>query len=237
MPTAVIGVIDVSGSMGMSAQDKPGSDEMAPFTRLDLVKHSMKTVASMLNKRNAHLGVITFSSEAWVKMPLRRMNDAGVEEANRVIDEMQEGGGTHIWAGLQLAIGQAKTYAASRPNSNIHVILLTDGEPTRDWLPEDGIRSSLRRALQKLDGTRCGGVVVLCVLLCSVVWCGVVWCGVPKALLPEGNGRDVYPRVQVNGRGCVCGVRAVCKCVGCGVVCRRRCYQKAKAGMSTHGYR
>ena len=26
-------------------------------------------------------------------------------------------------------------------------------------------------------------------------------------------------------------------CVGCGVVCRRRCYQKAMAGMSTHGYR
>ena len=27
------------------------------------------------------------------------------------------------------------------------------------------------------------------------VWCGVVWCGVPKVLLPEGNGREVYPRV------------------------------------------
>ena len=43
--------------------------------------------------------------------------------------------------------------------------------------------------------------------------CGVVWCGVPKALLPKGKGRDVYPRVQVNGLGCVCCVRAVCKCV------------------------
>ena len=42
----------------------------------------------------------------------------------------------------------------------------------------------------------------------GVVWCGVVWCGV------------VW-----------CGV------VWCGVVCRRRCYQKAMAGMSTHGYR
>ena len=42
--------------------------------------------------------------------------------------------------------------------------------------------------------------------LCGVVWCGVVWCGV------------VW-----------CGV------VWCGVVCRRRCYQRAKAGMSTHG--
>ena len=51
-------------------------------------------------------------------------------------------------------------------------------------------------------------------MVCSgVVWCGVVWCGVPKALLPKGKGRDVYPRVQVNGLGCVCCVRAVCKCV------------------------
>ena len=56
------------------------------------------------------------------------------------------------------------------------------------------------------------GVVWCGVVWCGVVWCGVVWCGVPKALLPEGNGRDVYPRVQVNGRGCVCRVRTVCKC-------------------------
>ena len=58
-----------------------------------------------------------------------------------------------------------------------------------------------------------------------VLWCGWgvmrggvafrgVVCGVvPKALLPQGNGRDVYPRAKVNGRGCVCCVRAVCKCV------------------------
>ena len=42
------------------------------------------------------------------------------------------------------------------------------------------------------------GVVWCGVVWCGVVWCGVVWCGVPKALLPEGNGRDVYPR-----EGCV----------------------------------
>ena len=33
-----------------------------------------------------------------------------------------------------------------------------------------------------------------------------------KALLPEDNGRDVYPRVQVNGRA-VCLARALCVCV------------------------
>ena len=41
------------------------------------------------------------------------------------------------------------------------------------------------------------------------VWCGMVWCGVPKALLPKGKGRDVYPRVQVNGKA-VCVVCAPC---------------------------
>ena len=34
-------------------------------------------------------------------------------------------------------------------------------------------------------------------------------CDVPKALLPEGSGRDVYPRPQVNGRA-VRVARVVC---------------------------
>ena len=63
---------------------------------------------------------------------------------------------------------------------------------------------------------RCGvvwcGVVWCGVVWCGVVWCGVVWCGVPKALLPEGNGWDVDPRVQVIGR-------AVCVSARCVLVC------------------
>ena len=44
--------------------------------------------------------------------------------------------------------------------------------------------------------------------------CDVVWCDVPKALLPKGNGQDVSPQVQVNGRA-VCVACALC------VVCVR----------------
>ena len=51
-------------------------------------------------------------------------------------------------------------------------------------------------------------VVLCCVMLYCVVLCCVVLC-------------------------CV----VLCCVVWCGVVCQRRCYQKAKAGMSTHGYR
>ena len=48
-------------------------------------------------------------------------------------------------------------------------------------------------------------VVLSCVVLCCVVLC----CVVPKALLPQGNGQDVYPRVLVNGRA-MCLARAAC---------------------------
>ena len=38
----------------------------------------------------------------------------------------------------------------------------------------------------------------------GVVWCGVVWCGVPKALIPNGNGRDALHTSNAKREGCVC---------------------------------
>ena len=52
-------------------------------------------------------------------------------------------------------------------------------------------------------------VVLCCVVLCCVVLC----CVVPKAPLSEGNGQDVYPREQVNGRA-VCAACALCLVIG-----------------------
>ena len=47
------------------------------------------------------------------------------------------------------------------------------------------------------------GVVWCGVVWCGVVWCGVVWCGVPKALLPNGNGRDALHTGNAKWEGCV----------------------------------
>ena len=80
------------------------------------------------------------------------------------------------------------------------------------------------------------GVVWCGVVWCGVVWCGVVWCGVVWDP-PRWQGL-CYHRAHLwaaSDSGVVwCGV-VWCGVVWCGVVCRRRCYQKAKAGMSTHG--
>ena len=63
-----------------------------------------------------------------------------------------------------------------------------------------------------LHEVRCGvlcchvlwcGVLCNVPLSCALVWCHVVWCHVPKGLLPEGNGKDVYPRAKVEEGLCV----------------------------------
>ena len=58
-------------------------------------------------------------------------------------------------------------------------------------------------------------------LLNSSVWCGVVccvvWCGVPKALLPDGNGRDVLLTgiaKRVGACACACSVWRACTAAG-----------------------
>ena len=60
---------------------------------------------------------------------------------------------------------------------------------------------------------RAGEYSVCCVVLCYVVLCCVVLCCVV-----------------------LCCVVLCCVVLCCVVLCRRRCYQKAMAGMSTHGY-
>ena len=62
-----------------------------------------------------------------------------------------------------------------------------------------------------------GGVEMVDVVLCCVVLCCVVLCR--RRCYQKAKGRDVYPRVHVNGLGCVCCVRAVRKCVGLGLCC------------------
>ena len=56
--------------------------------------------------------------------------------------------------------------------------------------------------------------VCLCVCVCACVCCVGGVCR--RRCYQKAKGRNVYPRVQVNGLGCVCCVRAVRKCVGLG---------------------
>lgn len=104
--TVVIAMLDVSGSMNEAANMKDdvkavGDDGGLEFSRLDLVKHSMKTVIKMLHQATPssssssvsdnYLIVIKFSNKASVVLPATMMNASGVERANAAISQLEPG--------------------------------------------------------------------------------------------------------------------------------------------------
>lgn len=153
METVLIAIVDTSGSMGSGASPPSATDakEAAIFSRLDLVKHCLKTVAAVAASRNSDapvsLSIINFSEAASYALPLTKMTQTGLERANAAIGGLYEGGGTNIYAGLSYAIEESRKAAATSPNANIQIVLLTDGEPTPDYIPHGGITAAFKRKL------------------------------------------------------------------------------------------
>uniref|UniRef100_A0A6C0DTF9 VWFA domain-containing protein n=1 Tax=viral metagenome TaxID=1070528 RepID=A0A6C0DTF9_9ZZZZ len=150
LETLVIAILDGSGSMGEPSA-RPGgaaAAESTLFNRMDIVKHATNTVAAVAGScPNASLALIRFSDAADTVLPITQMNAAGVTKAQHAVNYLEPGGGTNIWAGLGKALDLAESFAKSKPEANIHIILLTDGEPTPDYLPMGGIQAALSRRL------------------------------------------------------------------------------------------
>jgi Mg-chelatase subunit ChlD len=156
METALIAVLDTSGSMDSLAQSQSAvaASEQAPFSRLDLVKHSMRTLSALMHSQYAttksSLGIIQFNTKATILMPVKQMDALGYAEAKLAITNLSASGSTNIWDGLRLALDQASLILNRNPSTNVQILLLTDGEPTQDAIPPMGIMPTVKRKLAQI---------------------------------------------------------------------------------------
>jgi Mg-chelatase subunit ChlD len=135
-------VIDTSGSMN-AIETNNGTSESNIFTRLDLVKHSVRTVIEVLND-NDSICLITFSNDAKVVLDITKMTENGKEKALLVLDKINADGMTNIWDGLRISLLNIEKI--TDPNVNISVLVLTDGEPNIN--PPRGIIPTLQSAIE-----------------------------------------------------------------------------------------
>lgn len=122
-----------------------GQVESQGFSRLDLVKHSMKTVISVLD--GDYLCLLTFSDKAKQVLPLTMMDEAGRTKAHEIVDGLHTEGSTNIWDGLKCGIEVAKTEKCQ--GRNVVLLLLTDGEPSTEYIPKEGIVEALSNFMGK----------------------------------------------------------------------------------------
>jgi Mg-chelatase subunit ChlD len=151
METVLIAVLDTSGSMGGTARKASGNAEGPEFSRMDLIKHSMNTVAALMNSQytitKSSLGIVQFASSASVVMPIKKMDAVGLGAAKLAVETLRPDGATNIWDGLRHALDLAETIQTP---SNIQILLLTDGEPTDSMLPPMGLVPTLSRKLKAM---------------------------------------------------------------------------------------
>lgn len=137
-PCCLICILDTSGSMNESGSIEKVS-ESDNFSRLDLVKHSVKTVANMLTPDD-YLAIISFSNSANVVMGIQQMSPEGKLLAVSSVDALQAESGTNLWDGLRVALQMAKENPIIK-SLNTCMWVFTDGEPNLN--PPRGVVDTL----------------------------------------------------------------------------------------------
>jgi Mg-chelatase subunit ChlD len=143
-PVNIIMIADTSGSMQETC-DVAGAGEKLNMTRLDLVKHTMKTAVESLAPTD-NLALISFSYKANILSNLGPVNKITKVGLNDKIDALRADGGTNIWDALKVAVDMATKYSHNFPEQKINILLFTDGESNND--PPRGIVPTLKDYLQ-----------------------------------------------------------------------------------------
>ena len=142
-PLVLIAMIDVSGSMEESTTKEFKGGEDVGISRLGLVKHSLKTVASTMNKEDK-MSLITFEDKAKMLLKATEVNEMGKNLIFDEIKKMRPGGCTNIWDALRIGMIEAQKYK----DYNTCLMLFTDGEPNEN--PPKGIIPTLREAISDI---------------------------------------------------------------------------------------
>merc|ERR1719379_2388136 len=150
-PVDVIAVVDVSGSMGESADSVHTASlaESTGLSILDVVRHALKAIVSTMNA-NDSFALVTYSSEAQEALPFTPMDATGQQIASTVVGQMVADGQTAMWSGIEKGLDLLRVQAESRPTTGKSLFVFTDGVPT--LVPPRGHQGMLERYSRKHGG-------------------------------------------------------------------------------------
>lgn len=135
IPSEVVVVIDVSGSMDDGVSNSEG---VSSLSILDIVKHAVRTIIEILTPQDT-LSLITFSDNSKVVFPLSYMTSQGKANALSILSNLQTEGSTNLWDGLRCGLEVLRQGSEVNHVRNSAVFLLTDGvpnvEPPRGHIP------------------------------------------------------------------------------------------------------
>jgi Mg-chelatase subunit ChlD len=146
-PVTVIMIADTSGSMDEICSNK-NSTEVINFTRLDLVKHTMKTIIESLSSKD-EVAIVQFNSSASAVTNIVNGTKQNKSSLIDKVNSLRAEGGTNIWDALRVSIELAKTKTTT--TSKVHLLLFTDGESNEN--PPRGIIPTLKDYIMNIPSS------------------------------------------------------------------------------------
>jgi len=121
-PVDVVVVLDVSASMARK--------------KLALCKKTLELLLRELRPKD-RFGLVTFSDEAKIEIPARKLNDANKQAALRTIMSIKSRRGTNLSGGI--GMGAKEMHAIEEPNSVRSIFILTDGHVNKGIRDHEGV--------------------------------------------------------------------------------------------------
>ena len=136
-PIDIIAIVDTSGSMGEVADTE--APESFGYTRADLVKHTIRTMVSVLHPQDT-LAIVSYSTSARVVIRPTPVTAEGRALLSAAIDTLDPDSQTNIYDGIRQAAMLANS--PEMAGRNVVALLLTDGFPNVN--PPRGIIPTLQ---------------------------------------------------------------------------------------------
>jgi len=146
-PVCLICVVDISGSMNVNCAENVENLESIYISRLELIKHSIKTIISTLRKEDM-ISVITFSTSATLQVkPTLLIDQATKDSVISELNSMDADGATNMWAGIKLALDTSSSIKFK--NYQKSIMVFTDGDSNTN--PPKGVYQTLKETLKVCD--------------------------------------------------------------------------------------
>lgn len=123
MSKTIIFLLDVSGSMSKSERVIT-SDGSESVTSLDVVRHSTKACIKALSNQDKFC-IITYHCSSNVVVEMSDATPDNIESAITRLNELSPSGTTNMVGGIHKAFNEARKVE----NSDVSILLLTDGQP------------------------------------------------------------------------------------------------------------